>query len=453
MLAKEKLKDEFKHASYISLTTDGWTSRATTSYLAVTAHYILEDVWELQSALLGCLECHERHTAEYIKEELITIANEWQIEDKIYVCVTDNAANMKAAIRLTGWEHFPCIAHTLNLIVRASLNISSSVIKKVKCIAEYFHRSPMATKKFISLQEQLKPQNKPLKLKIDVTTRWNSTLDMIERISILQEPVEAALGMLHNPVESLSEDEWKALPEIIKILKPFKQLTEEFSSQKEVTISKVLAATNSVVRILNNLYCSLNSELSKQMLDKLILEFNSRFKNSSRHSILSKAALLDPRFKKLAFNDNSSYEYAKNSLKVELEKKISEKQIESRNEIEDVITPAPEEDSIWMEFDSMTSSGATSSTVPASILTMRQYMEEKRINRQENPLKWWQARTILYPELADLAKKYLSAMSTSVPSERIFSKSGCILSERRSSLKPKRMEKILFLNMNQRFLK
>lgn len=34
-----------------------------------------------------------------------------------------------------------------------------------------------------------------------------------------------------------------------------------------------------------------------------------------------------------------------------------------------------------------------------------------------------------------------------------FSKWGQILSERRSSIQPKRMEKILFLNMNQRFLK
>lgn len=69
-VGKENLKKELKRASYISLTTDRQTSRAETSYQAVTAHYILEDIWELQSALLGCFECHERHTAEYIKKRI-----------------------------------------------------------------------------------------------------------------------------------------------------------------------------------------------------------------------------------------------------------------------------------------------------------------------------------------------------------------------------------------------
>lgn len=94
---------------------------------------------------------------------------------------------------------------------------------------EHFHNNPVATKKLIAMQEQLRPNQKPLKLKMDVVTRWNSTLDMIERICSLQEPLEASLGILHNPVENLSEDEWQTLPEIIKILKPFKQLTEEMS--------------------------------------------------------------------------------------------------------------------------------------------------------------------------------------------------------------------------------
>ncbi|KFM76799.1 hypothetical protein X975_12315, partial [Stegodyphus mimosarum] len=58
-----------------------------------------------------------------------------------------------------------------------------------------------------------------------------------------------------------------------------------------------------------------------------------------------------------------------------------------------------------------------------------------------------------YPELSVLAEKYLSAMATSGPSERTFSKSGQIQSENRCSIQMKRMEKVLFLNMNKRFLR
>lgn len=97
---------------------------------------------------------------------------------------------------------------------------------------EHFYKSAIATKKLITMQEQLRPNQKALKLKMDVVTRWNITLDMIERICLLQEPLEASLGILHNPVENLSDVEWQTLPEIIKILKPFKELTEEMSSEK-----------------------------------------------------------------------------------------------------------------------------------------------------------------------------------------------------------------------------
>ncbi|CAH0730417.1 unnamed protein product, partial [Brenthis ino] len=309
--------------------------------------------------------------------------------------------------------------------------------------------------------EQLRPNQKPLKLKMDVVTRWNSTLDMIERICSLQEPLEAALGILHSPVENLSEGEWQTLPEVIKILKPFKQLTEEISSEKKVTVSMVLASTESIIRVFDNLGTNIITEIGKKLANKIITEFKSRFKNCYRHPVLSKAALLDPRFKKLAFRfDASSYESAKDALKTELQNQLNlhKQQSIEPNENESTLAPSTgdtdtDNDSLWKEFDALTSSAsASNSTVSSSIITMRQYLEERIIHRNECPLKWWQKREILYPELSNLAEKYLSVMATSVSSERTFSKSGQILSEKRSSIKPKRMEKVLFLNMNQRFL-
>ncbi|CAH0555592.1 unnamed protein product [Brassicogethes aeneus] len=115
---------------------------------------------------------------------------------------------------------------------------------------------------------------------MDVITYWKSTLDMLERVVSLQESLEA--------------------PEIVKILKPFKHLTEEMSSQKEVTISKVLAGNIGVIQVLSN------------------IEFNARFKNSSRYPLLAKAPLLHPKFKRQTFFDDSSYDQAKNSLKKEI---------------------------------------------------------------------------------------------------------------------------------------
>ncbi|XP_036327161.1 zinc finger BED domain-containing protein 1-like [Rhagoletis pomonella] len=356
--AQKRLKEELQSVKHISITTEGWTSRATTSYQAVTAHYLLN--WELKSALLGCFECHERHTAEYIKNELCNLLSYWEIQSKIFVCVTDNAANMKAAIRLGKIEHLPYVAHTLNLVVRAGLQDSEieRLIKKIKAIVEHFHRSPVATKKLITIQEQMRPNQTLLKLKMDVVTRWNSTLDMIERICLLQEPLEAALGILHNPVENLSESEWKSLPDIIKVLKPFKQLTEEISSENKVIVSIVLAATE---------------EIAKKLLSKVIMEFKMRFKNCHRHPLLSKAALLDPRFKKLAFTfDLSSYESAKDALKTELECNFNFHKEQSGNinkptSAIDTDGLSAVEGSIWKDFDAIAESNSVSNSTVTNI--------------------------------------------------------------------------------------
>lgn len=61
------------------------------------------------------------------------------------------------------------------------------------------------------------------------------------------------------------------------------------------------------------------------------------------------------------------------------------------------ITETFENNSILIKFDNMTTSNSTISTVPACIITMRQHMKEKQLNRQKKTPKWWQAWVILYP--------------------------------------------------------
>lgn len=46
------------------------------------------------------------------------------------------------------------------------------------------------------------------------------------------------------------------------------------------------------------------------------------------------------------------------------------------------------------------------------------------------------------------ALRYLCIPATSTESERMFSKTGSIISDRRSCLKPKTVDKLLFINKN-----
>lgn len=116
--AVKRLKDQLKEASYVSLTTDIWTSRQTRGFITVTAHYISPD-WVLKSAVLETTKIENEHTKENIANELTRICTQWSILDKVCCIITDNAANIVAAVtKCMQKQHLPCFAHTLNLVVQ-----------------------------------------------------------------------------------------------------------------------------------------------------------------------------------------------------------------------------------------------------------------------------------------------------------------------------------------------
>lgn len=61
--------DKICNVSAVCLTTDCWTSRNTTSVMAVTCHYI-DEGFKLNSTLLDCFYMSERHTADNLASEL-----------------------------------------------------------------------------------------------------------------------------------------------------------------------------------------------------------------------------------------------------------------------------------------------------------------------------------------------------------------------------------------------
>lgn len=195
------LKERVKKATEVCLTTDCWTARTTTSFMSVTCHFI-ED-YKMVACLLDCFEFSDRHTSENLADELKRVVNEWDIESKVVCCVTDNAANITKAIRLLKWTHHPCLAHTINLVVRDALKVVKLTIDKVKVIVEYFHKSTTATEKLKSTQHQMNiPEQR---LKQDCITRWNSTFYMLKLLFLnakmpSSRPWQSSLHLLEHSV-------------------------------------------------------------------------------------------------------------------------------------------------------------------------------------------------------------------------------------------------------------
>jgi len=69
-----------------------------------------------------------------------------------------------------------------------------------------------------------------------------------------------------------------------------------------------------------------------------------------------------------------------------------------------------------------------------------------------NPLDWWKANEMEFPHLSKVARVYLSIMSTSIPSEKCFSKSGWISNKRRSCLGENKLSNLVMLSVNRHHL-
>lgn len=448
----ECVKDTLRNVEAVYLTTDGWTSRSNQSFISVTAHFIdPKNETLVSSVLLGCIDFDEKHTSDNLARFLRNIVDEWNLSNKLTAVITDNAANIKAAIRKCNWRWLSCFAHSINLTVQSSLKCIESTLIKIKNIVQYFKKSSHALAK---LNEYQKQNGSPvLKLVQDCPTRWNSTYDMINRIITIKDPIIATIAVLGSTeLSCISPQEWIILESARDILKIFYEVTTETSAEKYVTLSKEIIFIKTLNKFVSSFIniTTLPAEIHS-MAQVLKDELFSRFGKIEENQLITQATLLDPRFKKYAFSSESNCNNAVEFLKAKAQSILLQSDEPSNQQITSTTSTinSSSGSALWKEFDETVVNliGGSSSSV-ACIIEVDKYLNEPLISRAENPLVWWVERKKVYPRLYTLVKRRLCIMATSVPCERIFSKAGQVVSEKRSRLSTSKISQILFLNHN-----
>lgn len=84
---------------------------------------------------------------------------------------------------------------------------------------------------------------------------------------------------------------------------------------------------------------------------------------------------------------------------------------------------------------------------------MNVYLEQPSVGLNTDPLQWWKANADKFELIAELANQTLIVQGTSVPSERVFSTCGEVVSSRRSRLTGDHVSQIIFLNKNHSLVK
>jgi len=447
----QKVRTQLQNVSAVCLTCDGWTSRNNQSFFAVTAHFIdPENDIKLESVLLGCRSFPLSHTADNISEFMKDTVAEWRLSDRISAVVTDNASNMKSAIDKCNWRRLSCFAHTINLIVHNGIEVIESIVDKVKDIVSFFKRSSHGLAK---LQEMQKQTDSPiLKLKQDCPTRWNSTYDMLDRFLKIKEPIIATLAILnYSQINPLTPNDWIILEKSKDLLKIFYDITTEISVEKYITISKELIFVNALQkytkRFINDVTLPQEVLNMAAILNKQLF---IRFGRLEDDVLVAQSTLLDPRFKKHGFIDARKCNTAISELREKLQSIRTVQDALPQQTSASSTAPIPNESSdIWKEFDqTVTNVIGGHNTGAAGIIELDKYLNEALINRHDNPLLWWSERKKIYPRMYELVKRRLCLMATSVPCERLFSKAGQVVTDRRSRLESKKISQILFLNHN-----
>ncbi|KAL4121219.1 hypothetical protein QTP88_013776 [Uroleucon formosanum] len=318
---------------------------------------------------------------------VISIISKWKLEAKVVLVVSDNASNIKNAINTLHLRHLGCFAHTIKLVVKESLKCKSDLINKVKTIVTHFRKSTIAHK-ILEKNQINNGINEPRKLIQAVSTRWNSEYYMLERIASLEKPVRASLGLLENPPSSLTTIEWTIVKELCIVLKPFESATKVVSGENYMTAPMIL-------HIVNGLF------------ENLLFPSNSSLSENTKNEIV---------------NDVTN-----------IIKKIKSNNIEdSTHSVEHQHSVATEADefSIWGTLNVHASqSRPTNTSRSRVILEVQNYLDDALVPRSKDPLEWWRQNYYNFPHLSILVRRMFCCQATSVPRERVFSKTGLLINE------------------------
>ncbi|CAF4251398.1 unnamed protein product [Rotaria sordida] len=91
------IHDTLNAVDHLTLTVDGWTDRRCSSFLGVTCHFINFKM-EPESCLIDFVRL-KSHSGEHIHHTTESILDHFQIKEKVYKVVTDNAASMIKAYK------------------------------------------------------------------------------------------------------------------------------------------------------------------------------------------------------------------------------------------------------------------------------------------------------------------------------------------------------------------
>jgi hypothetical protein len=418
--------DRLQDVDYCSLTTDCWTSVGSHQFLSLTCHY-LDKSWGPRSLVLDCIPFDQPHTGEGMRETIARLLEEFGLVGKVCAITTDSASNMVAAMRELASEmgaagqemmHVRCGAHMLHRIVMAGLESECPAIAEIRASVARIRASP----RLLELLNGFQAGPNKVRPILDVCTRWNSTFEMLARALELKAGINAINASRGTQI---SESSWDAAARICRFLDLFNDATQTLSAESAPTIALTLIVFHHIrVHVREALACPELANMAAPMMAKI--ESYADFYGDARFAAVS---LLDPRIRPV------------------LEKYDRTACINGRRVLEEWFSALGGGDEAARVVDD----GAGLEAVllghrgQMNGSELERFFDHASMSHHVKPLQWWTANESVFPTLGRLARKCLTMQATSVPSERLFSAAGMILTSERNRLLPESARELICL--------
>ena len=195
--------------------------------------------------------------------------------------------------------------------------------------------------------------------------------------------------------------------------------------------------------------------VAKEVKLNIKRDLQERYSTPSVARILNITTFLDPRYKELPFLDQLTRRRIIDEVQDEL-LVMEETEKEDPPEVEEVIEgeppskkkKGPVEKIIGELFESHTQQHLPLHSDKVQ-KELDMYKAESPPDLDSDPLAWWSSRKELYPLMSKLVQRMFSFVATSVPSERLFSTTGNVITDKRNRLTSEHADQLIFFLKTQ----
>lgn len=437
-----------------SLSLDLWHHSSTLTYLTLTVHYV-DDCFEARARVLTSRPVPEEPGTESLVEALAEAAKEWGVRESTSYTIGHLSPAAQQAASALGWTALPCVGEALRAAMEAVLGqpAAQNALDRLRRLASWALAGAGRGEKLWSQEPLLQVH---LSRFLRDGGKWHSVYAVLQGLLDHSEPL-AGLGP--DGEATLRPQDWAALQDTVKVLKPMAIATSTFTKDPFSSLSLVKPVLTSLLykHLVPSEWDSPLAHDAKAAAQK---ELSQHFSNPDVNQALNLACALDPRFRGLDFLSHSDRVETLHLLKTEASR-LAETPALLTSSLPDVASPPPPakqpKQDAGIEFllgdlCSVRGASGVGSAHQQAEQETASFQTSKASALGQEPLQWWKTHHTQYPLLAQAARKLLGVPATSVPAAWLFSGAGDAIQTKRQALTPEHVDMLVFLHGNRAML-